>query len=194
MKFLDAILGRSKPVPAKLDALFALPSAAVTLQAEAGFVGTGQAGVCFKPVSAASFDQMQGDMSELLGMLSTQHEIDLKELDDKLGYHWVVISNPEIEALVTDVHMVNSTLQEQGYDPQLLCSVFGFRSEPTSPRNQHFDLIYLFKRGSFYPFAPLDGEKRDNELELHLKGILAKDLNVEADLARWFPVWGAPVA
>ena len=54
MKFLDALLGRSKPVPARLDALFALPSAAVTLETEAGFVPSGQAGVCFKPVAEAA--------------------------------------------------------------------------------------------------------------------------------------------
>ena len=194
MKFLDALLGRSKPVPARLDALFALPSAAVTLETEAGFVPSGQAGVCFKPVSEASFDQMQGDMSQLLNMLKTQRELDLKELDDKLGYHWVVITNPDIEGLVTDVHMVNSSLQDAGFGPQLLCSVFGFTSAPSRPRRQTVYLIYLYKRGSFYPFAPLDGEKRDNELELHLKGILEKDLKVEPDLTRWFPVWGVPVS
>ena len=194
MKFLDALLGRSKPVPARLDALFALPSAAVTLETEAGFVPSGQAGVCFKPVSEASFDQMQGDMSQLLNMLKTQRELDLKELDDKLGYHWVVITNPDIEGLVTDVHMVNSSLQDAGFGPQLLCSVFGFKPAPSASRPQSVYLIYLYKRGSFYPFAPLDGEKRDNELELHLKGILEKDLKVEPDLTRWFPVWGVPVS
>ena len=194
MKFLDALLGRSKPVPARLDALFALPSAAVTLETEAGFVPSGQAGVCFKPVSEASFDQMQGDMSQLLNMLKTQRELDLKELDDKYGYHWVVITNPDVEGLVTDVHMVNSSLQDAGFGPQLLCSVFGFAAAPSRPRKQTVYLIYLYKRGSFYPFAPLDGEKRDNELELHLKGIVEKDLKVEADLTRWFPVWGVPVS
>jgi hypothetical protein len=96
MKFLDALLGRSKPVPARLDALFALPSAAVTVESETGFAPTGQAGVCFKPVVEASFDQVAGEMTELLNMLKTQHELDLKELDDKLGYHWVVITNPDV--------------------------------------------------------------------------------------------------
>ena len=194
MKFLDALLGRSKPVPARLDALFALPSAAVTLETEAGFVPSGQAGVCFKPVVEASFDQMQGDMSQLLNMLKTQRELDLKELDDNLGYHWVVITNPDIEGLVTDVHMVNSSLQDAGFGPQLLCSVFGFKPAPSASRPQSVYLIYLYKRGSFYPFAPLDGEKRNNELELHLKSILEKDLKAEPDLTRWFPVWGVPVS
>lgn len=193
MGFLDAILGRSKPVPANLDALFALPSAAITLEAEAGFVPSGQAGVCFKPVVEASFEQMQGDMSQLLTMLKASHEIDVSEEDDKLGYHWMVITEPQVEDLVSNVHLVNSSLQEAGFGPQLLCSVFGFRAAPDRPHQQTVYLIYLYKRGTFYPFAPLDGEKRDNPLELHLKSVLAKDLRVEDDLQRWFPVWGVPV-
>ena len=193
MGFLDAILGRSQPVPPNLDALFALPSAAITLQAECGLESTGQAGVCFKPVAEASFDQVQGDMSQLLTMLKEQQQIELRELDDKLGYHWVVISEPDVGELVTNVHAVNSGLQDAGFGPQLLCSVFGFRAAPDSAKQQHAYLVYLFKRGAFYPFVPLAGETRDNVTELHLKGILEKDLKVEQDLQRWFPVWGVPV-
>ncbi len=54
-------------------------------------------------------------------------------------------------------------------------------------------LVYLYKRGSFYPFAPLSGtEKRDNALEIEVQGVVANDMKVEPDLTRWFPVWGAP--
>lgn len=193
-KFFDAILGRSKPVPPQLDALFALPSAAITLQTEAGLVPTGQAGVCFKPVAEASFDQVQGDVSQLLKMVQDTQGIKLTEVDDKLGYHWVVITEPDIGELVTNVHAVNSGLQDAGFGPQLLCSVFGFTSAPDAPPKPNLSLVYLFKRGAFYPFVPLEGEKRDNVTELHLKGILEKDLKVEPDLTRWFPVWGAPVS
>jgi hypothetical protein len=192
-KFFDALLGRSKPVPARLDALFALPSAAITLQTEAGLVPTGQAGVCFKPVTDASFAEVQGDISQLLTMVKEQQGIKLEELDDKLGYHWVIITEPDIGELVTNAHAVNAGLEDAGYGPQLLCSVFGFTSPPDSPKPQHAYLVYLFKRGSFYPFVPVNGEKRDNVAELHLKGILEKDLKVEEDLQRWFPIWGVPV-
>jgi hypothetical protein len=193
-KFFDAILGRSKPVPARLDALFGLPSAAITLQTEAGLVSSGQAGVCFKPVAESSFTEVQGDISELLKMVEETQQIKLEELDDKLGYHWVVITEPDVGELVTNVHAVNAGLEDAGFGPQLLCSVFGFTSEPDSPKPQHAYLVYLFKRGSFYPFIPIGTEKRDNVAELHLKGILEKDLKVEEDLQRWFPVWGAPVS
>jgi hypothetical protein len=52
--------------------------------------------------------------------------------------------------------------------------------------------VYLFKRGTFYPFAPLGGERRDTALELRVKSLLAGELRMEDDLGRWFPVWGAP--
>ncbi|HXZ73481.1 MAG TPA: hypothetical protein VEH31_21765, partial [Streptosporangiaceae bacterium] len=53
-------------------------------------------------------------------------------------------------------------------------------------------IIYLYKRGTFYPFAPLGGERRDNALELQVRGAVGADLKIETDLSRWFPVWGAP--
>lgn len=193
-KFFDALLGRSKQAPPNLDGLFALPSAAITLQVEAGLVSSGEAGVCFKPMAEASFDQVTGDMTDLLSLLKTQNELQLREVDDQYGYHWVVIADPDINNLVTNTHLVNSSLQDAGFGPRLLCSVFGLVPAPDRPAKSRAYLVYLFKRGSFYPFAPLAGERRDNELELHLKGILAKDLHVEEDLSRWFPVWGAPVA
>jgi hypothetical protein len=53
-------------------------------------------------------------------------------------------------------------------------------------------VVYLYKRGTFYPFAPLSGQMRDNALELQARGVLANELPLEEDLNRWFPVWGAP--
>jgi hypothetical protein len=53
-------------------------------------------------------------------------------------------------------------------------------------------LVYLYKRGTFYPFAPLSGERRDNALELQIRGTVGDDLKIEPDLGRWMPIWGAP--
>ena len=57
---------------------------------------------------------------------------------------------------------------------------------------QTFALVYLYKRGTFYPFAPVAEPRRDTILELQLRDLLADDLAVESDMTRWFPVWGAP--
>ncbi len=66
MGLLDTLLGRTKPVKANLDALFSLPSAAITLQVTAGLVPTGRAGVCFKPPAGQPFAQMQAELEQLL--------------------------------------------------------------------------------------------------------------------------------
>ncbi|MFC5719815.1 hypothetical protein ACFP1Z_06430 [Streptomyces gamaensis] len=198
MGFLDVILGRSKPVRPDLDQLFALPSAAVTLQAGAGFVPTGLGSVCFASVEGGAFRQIQQDVRALLDADATRgaeaggEPVEFSQ--DPYGYTWLLARRPADDegtaALVNDLHAVNTLLQEGGFGPQLLCSLMGFRDAA----QRSLALVYLYKRGTFYPFAPLPGarEKRDNALELQTKALLADDLRVEEDLARWFPVWGAP--
>jgi hypothetical protein len=96
-----------------------------------------------------------------------------------------------VSDLVTSVHMVNSSLADRGFDQQLLATVFAFRGSG----GDVVYLVYLFKRGTFYPFvpAPGGGERRDNQKELQLQSALANEVPLEADLTRWFPIWGAPV-
>ena len=185
MKFLDALLGRTKPKPANLDALFAVTGAAVTLQAAIGLRPAGQAAVCFKPASGQGFAATSQELTELLELNVREAGSTLRVTDDRYGYRWAALGDPELEDLVTSVHMVNSTLEEHGFGSQLLCSVFAFKSD-----TQACHLVYLYKRGTFYPFAPLDGERRDNELELRVRGALTGELPVEPDLARWFALWG----
>jgi hypothetical protein len=187
MGFLDALLGRSKPVEPDLERLFALPNAAVTLEAAAGFTPTGLGSVCFRAAEGGAFARLQSDLRELLDAGGGPR---VEVSTDGYGYTWMLSRHApgELPALVTDLHAVNSTLEANGFGPHLLCSLAGFRD----PGGRRLALIYLYKRGTFYPFAPLPGEKRDNALELQVRGAVAADLPVEQDLGRWFPVWGAP--
>ena len=189
MKFLDALLGRSKPKQPKLDALFGVTGAAITLEAAGGMRPTGQAAVCFKPASGQGFAAASEELHGLLELAVKEAGSTLAVTDDRYGYRWVVLADPEMEDLVTAVHLVNSTLEQHGFGPQLLCSVFAFADEA----GKRFHLVYLYKRGTFYPFAPLGGERRDNELELRVKATLGGDLPVEPELARWFALWGLPL-
>ncbi len=193
MKFLDTLLGRTKPKAANLDALFALPSAAVTLQAGAGLQPTGKAAVAFKPASGQVFAEAGTELAPLLQMAAEQSGSQIREETDTYGYRWVVIEDPDLEDLIGAVHLVNATLEERGFGNQLLCSMFAFGTADAGAAQLY--LVYLYKRGTFYPFAPAPGagEKRDNELELRVRGVLGSDLPIEADLTRWFPIWGAPV-
>ncbi|MFE1961916.1 hypothetical protein [Streptomyces sp. NPDC059479] len=192
MGLLDTILGRSKPVRPDLDQLFALPSAALTLQAGAGFVPTGLGSVCFAGVEGGGFARIRQDVRELLDADSGRAGHPVEFSQDSYGYTWLLARQPsdDTAALVNDLHAVNTLLEEGGFGPQLLCSLMSFRDSEQRP----LGLVYLYKRGTFYPFAPLpgSGEKRDNQRELQVRALLGDDLRIEPDLARWFPVWGAP--
>jgi hypothetical protein len=241
---LDSLLGRTKPVRPNLDALFALPSAAVTMQSAAGLVLSGHAGVCWMPPAGQSPADVQHEIAELLdipddGVQGAGQETAeatttaggaapaaaesmtsaggaapaaaesttsapgagaastlgvLTQAEDSYGYRWLLLEDDDVEDLVNRVHLVNSSLADNGWGPQLLCSVFGVvPGEGADASARPFYLVYLFKRGTFYPFAPIGKERRDNELELRVRSVVGTDLPVEPDLSRWFPLWDLPV-
>ncbi len=210
MRFLDALLGRTRPVAANLDKLFGLPGAAVTLQASEGLVTTGEAAVCFKPAVGQGFTATEKELAELLAAgpsdatAAPGSTTTLRPETDTYGYRWVVVQDGATDELVTRAHFVNSTLQDHGYGPQLLCSVFGFHPDvaggapgagavvPAGRASTY--LVYLYKRGTFFPFVPVGRDQRDNEAELRLKVLLADDLAIEPELDRWFPLWELPIA
>ncbi|MEU0913222.1 PspA-associated protein PspAB [Streptomyces althioticus] len=190
MRLLDILLGRARAVGPDLDRLFALPSAAVSLEAATGFRPTGHGAVCFATVEGAAFEQTHREVRALLDADVGRAPVELSR--DSYGYSWLVSrrSPDELSLLVNDVHAVNTELEAGGFGPQLLCSLAGFRDDG----GRRVALVYLYKRGTFYPFAPLPGDRqrRDNALELRIRAVLAGELPVEGDLGRWFPVWGAP--
>ncbi|MFF4563562.1 hypothetical protein [Streptomyces sp. NPDC001435] len=192
MGLLDILLGRTKPVAPDLDQLFALPSAAITLEAAAGFTPTGGGAVCFATVEGAAFEQTHREVQALLDADAERAGPPVELRQDDYGYSWLVSQRTpdQLPQLVNDLHAVNSSMEVNGFGPQLLCSLAGFRDDS----GRSLALVYLYKRGTFYPFAPRPGgaQRRDNALELQIKAALASDLRIEQDLSRWFPVWGAP--
>ena len=195
MCILDALRGTTKQVQPKLDALFAMPSAAVTLELQAGLVTSGEAGVCWKPPSGQAPADVQAEVTTLLDMGDDDpNSPSLRSVEDDLGFRWLIVEGANLDDLVTHVHQVNTLLCEHGWGPQLLCSVFGFvPAEGADQSATKSYLIYLYKRGTFYPFCPTGESKRDNEAELRLKATIGSDLPMESDLSRWMALWGLPV-
>jgi hypothetical protein len=187
MGFLDSLLGRNKPAKANLDALFALPQAAVTLEVGAGFKPSGVGAVCYRASEGAAFATMQTDIQTLL---DADGGPAVERSEDSYGFTWLVCrQEPDaLTDLVSELHAVNTTLEDHGFGPSLLCSVVDF----DGPEGQTLGLVYLYKRGSFYPFAPLGSERRDNALELQIRGLIADDVPIEKNLERWLAIWGAP--
>jgi hypothetical protein len=185
---LDVLRGERTPKRADLDALFAIGGAAMTLEAGLNITPTGRAGVCFKEIEAGQFEALVREIDELLRAAAPESGTSVTRSVDEHGFDWVVIEDPDVDDLATTTHMVSQSLEERGLSERLLCAVFAFRGE-AGP----VDLVYAYKRGTFYPFAPREGRRRDNALELRLQGALGADLPIEPELERWYPLWDAPV-
>lgn len=190
MGFLDTLLGRTKTVKPNLDVLFAIPGAAYTLQAALSLSPTGTGGVCFKGAEGQAAACAQADA---LALLDSDPATPATVSRDEYGYTWVTVrrTDADLPALVTALHAVNTTLADAGFGPSLLCTVIGFTGT-VDGQPRRLGLVYLFKRGTVYPFAPTGDQTRDTALELQIRAQLAGEIAVEPDLAHWFPIWGTP--
>jgi hypothetical protein len=187
-RFWDALTGRSAPKKADLDSLFLITSAAVTLQTAAGLTPTGTGSVCFRAPDGAAYQQVEDDVLALLRDEADKPDVQVHR--DGFGFTWVVVDrvDDDVEGLCTDLHAVNVALEEQGFGTGLLCSMVPFHD--ASGRTA--GLVYLYKQGTFYPFAPSGPQTRDNLLEIQVRDTLKGELPMEQDLQRWLALWGAP--
>ncbi len=189
MGLRDVLLGKKKLAEPAAERLFALTTAAVTLQTELGLRTAGSGAIVFKPLSAGDFERVRADVQQLLDGVAAECGSKLERSEDSFGYQWIVVRDPDLEDQVGAVHTVATGLEEQGFGPQLLAAVFRFEGG----KDPVF-WIYGYKRGAFWPFVPTGtGQGRDNAKELELKAKLEGELPVEQDLARWFGVFDAPL-
>ena len=189
MGLTDVLFGRKKLKPPSKEKLFALSTAAVTLQVDCNLTTGGAAAVVFKPLSAGEFVRAESDVQQLLDAVAADSGSKLDRKTDSFGFEWIIVRDPDLEDQVTAVHAVGSELAAKGFGEQLLAAVFRFDggAHPVY-------WIYGYKRGAFWPFVPTGkDQERDNAQELELKAKLAGELPIEPDLTRWFGVFDAPI-
>ena len=190
MGFFDVLTGKRKlKAPAPTDRVFAMSTAAVTMERELGLKSSGNAGIVFQPLATADFQGIVSETEELLHGTAAETGTEVESREDDHGYRWLVLRDPDFEDLVVSLNTVSSQLQAGGYGDRLLAAVFSFEEKG---RRMYF--IYNFKRGGFYPFVPAGGEQaRDTERELRLKAQVGAELPFEEDTSRWFPLWDVPL-
>ena len=189
MGLRDVLFGRKKLRGPAAERLFALTTAAVTLQTECNLTTAGAGALCFKPLSSGDFVRAENDLQQVIDSVAAESGAKLERRDDSFGYTWIVVRDPQLEDQVATVHAVAQGLTEQGFGEQLLAAVFKFQGG----KNPVY-FVYGYKRGAYWPCVPT-GEKqeRDNAEELELKAKLEKELPIEPDLSRWFGLFDAPL-
>jgi hypothetical protein len=189
MGLTDILFGRKRLAKPKTDRLFALSTAAVTLDTELGLRPAGVAAVCFKPLSAGEFVRAENELQALLEKVAADSGSRIERRSDELGFDWLIVHDNDLEDLVTTVHLIGSELQDRGFGDRLLAAAFRF-----SGGKDPVYWIYGYKRGAFWPFIPCgEDKKRDNAEELELKAKLDKELPIEQDLTAWFGLFDAPI-
>jgi hypothetical protein len=189
MGFLDVLTGRRKMKGPAPDRVFAMATAGPVLEMSMALTPA-RAAIVFQPLATSDFDQIVVDMEELLRGTGEDLGTTIDKQDDKFGYRWMILTDPDFEDLVVGVNGVSSSLQAGGYGDRVLAAVFAFRDA----KDQPVYWIYNYKRGAYYPFVPAGGEQqRDSERELQLQAQIGAELPVEAELERWFPLWDIPI-
>ena len=190
MGLFEILTGKRKIKAPAESRLFAMATAAVTLETTVELRSSGKAAIVFQPLATADFSTIVDDMEEVLRGTGEDTGTRVERTDDSFGYRWMVLTDPDFEDLVVGLNAVSSALRDGGYGDRILCALFPFTDEQGRPLHW----IYNVKRATFYPFVPAGGaQTRDNERELRLKAQIGAELPVEPELERWFPLWGIPI-
>lgn len=187
------LLGISAERAATRDAdpedLFEMSTATLTMEANLGFVPTGEAALCFADVDSTEFQAAVEEVREILTVGESGTVSEFRE--DEYGYQWIVLRAEEFEDLVTGIHFGSDTLIERQYGSRLQAAVFAFEAtdRATADTGSLAYWIYSFRRGNFYPFVPDGEQSRDQSTEMKLSGVLGGELTVEDDREYWYPLW-----
>ena len=189
MGLRDILTGRSSvKQPASRERLFALSTAYVTLETSYQITTAGVAGIVVQSLATSDFQAIMKDTEEVVTATAGDVDAKVEARDDEFGFRWVIVRDPDVEDLVATINGVATSMVDGGYGERLLCAVFAFKDSGGAAIN----LIYNFKRGSWYPFVPAGDKARNTERELQLKAQIGGELPIEPELERWFPLWGVP--
>ena len=195
MGLREILTGRHQVQGPAPDKLFAIATAYITLQTAYDIEPTGKAAIVFQPLATSEFEATMREMEDVVRATGGESGCQVASQDDSYGYRWMIVSNPpgapSVEDLAVAINAVSDSIEGAGHGERLLCAVFAF-TEKSGGRTIYF--IYNYKRGFWYPFVPAPGEEqRSNERELQLKAQMGRELPIEPELERWFPLWGIPI-
>jgi len=184
-RFVEILFGEGTVSDADPDDLFDISTADVELEL-GGYESVDRAGLCFNQVESVDFDAVVTEIEEILAASEVDSYTDYGVLTDDYGYKWVRLEDPVFDDLVTLIHVAADTLITSGYENYLLCAVFAFEADV------EVYWIYNFKRGAWYPFAPVSEGTRATAVEADVTDLMDAHLDLETDESRQYPLWGIP--
>jgi hypothetical protein len=106
----DVLFGKKKLEEPREDRLFALTTAAVTLETELGLTTAGVGAIAFKPQSSGDFRSAFDDIDKLVDAVAHQSGSTIDRKSDDYGYDWIIIHDDQLEDIVGAVHALAAEL------------------------------------------------------------------------------------
>ncbi len=188
MGLFDSLLGRTRLPKSNEDRLFAMSTAAITLEASANLKPSGRVGIVFKQLPTGRFEQLKSDVVSMLNLDHDASSLKVEDKSDEYGFDWLVLQSDDPQNNIAALHTVAQSLIQEGLGDCLLACVFRF-----DHAQKVVYWIYGYKQASFYPFIPTGNRQRDNAEELRLAAVIRGELPIETSLERWYALWDLPV-
>lgn len=164
--------------------LIALSRVSLAIETEMNYEPARTAALAFSDIDSTDFDKA---LDEVKGVIQNSDDTQDANLDieDIHGTQWIVVQDESIESLVANLQYGASAMESVKYSSRLLAAVLPFENE----ENNKIYVIYSFRRGKFYPFAPEGLNDRNSKIERRLSTILEDEIDVEQDKNYWYPLW-----
>jgi PspA associated protein B len=95
MGLFDILTGKRKMKQPAESRLFAMSTAAVTLELTLELRSSGKAAIVFQPLATADFSTIVTDMEELLRGTGDDTGTAVDRTDDSFGYRWMVLADED---------------------------------------------------------------------------------------------------
>ena len=188
MRWLDAVTGRRRQAANDLDALFLVPSAAITLETAAGYAPTGVGSVCYRSAAGAAFDRTQDEITRLLDddpeapdvtVSPRRLRLHLAGRAGRPGRHGRPLHRP-----------ARGQHAARGAGLRVRPAVLdGDRSPATAARSGWSTST---SRAPSTPSRPPARTSATTCTEIAVRDQLAAELPMERDMQRWLALWNAP--
>jgi hypothetical protein len=170
------------------DALFSLCSAQITLETNLDLRYTGKAAMSLKSVSGRFFTEAVAEIKHFLDVSKADSDLSYRIINDSFGYLWIIFESSKIEDIILGISAVGQIIHDRSFAKQLLAALFQFSNRKNNnDANQY--LVYNYTLNKFYPFAPLNENKRDDKIEREIMKTIVDELPVEKDVSLWYPIW-----
>jgi hypothetical protein len=170
------------------DALFSLCSAQITLETNLDLRYTGKAAMSLKSVSGRFFTEAVAEIKHFLDVSKADSDLSYRIINDSFGYLWIIFESSKIEDIILGISAVGQIIHDRSFAKQLLAALFQFSNKKNNnDANQY--LVYNYTLNKFYPFAPLNENKRDDKIEREIMKTIVDELPVEKDVSLWYPIW-----